>query len=701
MKKLINALVLALFLLFTTGISVLAEEQLFPNKSGTGTVGKDNRYWRMGYFNQLTIPEITAPSGNPAANTGWLYVKDAAATTKLYFEDSAGTVTDLIAAASGNTLDSAYDEGGAGVGRAITVDSGAVALTNNAANNNGVLTIEKTPVGAQSGDAATITVGANATGDALQFANSGSGNDINGSGSLWYVTKAGAATFVSGTYSGNVSVGSLSTTGAWTIGDGGSTVAINSSGWDITTAGAVSGISSIALTGDITMATGKGVKSSTTTAESVGVYGYDVDGVAYVGALVVTNSNTPATVLGNSNGTTAITSSDWAISTTGAVTGVGAITADGLFTGSLGATVTGAAVNLNASSNFGVNVATGTSTGTVTVGGAGIQAIDIGNGAAAKTVALGSSNSTSTTTLLSGSGGILLNGSNNQPTTINGGTSTGTVTIGNTTPAIVNVLGTVSVNTNAAALATNIGTGTTTGTVTIGGAGIQAIDIGNGAAAKTVALGSSNSTSTTTILSGSGGILLNNNNNHPTSVGTGTSTGTVTIGGAGIQSIDIGNGAAAKTVALGSSNTTSTTTISAGSGKINLVGTLATGDAVTGDGTAALGGFLATVLDDTDAHTVLASESGTVLTNAGAGGPYAHTLPAAAVGLNYTFVVMAAQELRVTPGGGDVVNIAGIAGDAAEYWTANAVGEALTIVAVDATNWIATSFTGTWTQQTP
>ncbi len=40
----------------------------------------------------------------------------------------------------------------------------------------------------------------------------------------------------------------------------------------------------------------------------------------------------------------------------------------GLLTGTLGFTMTGAAVNLNASSNFGVNIATGTSTGAVVIG---------------------------------------------------------------------------------------------------------------------------------------------------------------------------------------------------------------------------------------------------------------------------------------------------------------------------------------------
>jgi hypothetical protein len=78
----------------------------------------------------------------------------------------------------------------------------------------------------------------------------------------------------------------------------------------------------------------------------------------------------------------------------------------------------------------------------VTVGGAGAQTLAIGNGAAAKTVALGSSNTTSTTTLLSGSNGLNLNVSNNQPTNINTGTSSGLVTIGGGS-------GTAAINTSA------------------------------------------------------------------------------------------------------------------------------------------------------------------------------------------------------------------------------------------------------------
>lgn len=107
-------------------------------------------------------------------------------------------------AATGNTLDAAYDQGGAGLGRAITVDSGAITLTNNAANNNNALEITKNPVGAQGGAGITVTMGAQATGAGISFANTGSGNDILGTSSSWRVSKAGAAVVASLT-SGEIS----------------------------------------------------------------------------------------------------------------------------------------------------------------------------------------------------------------------------------------------------------------------------------------------------------------------------------------------------------------------------------------------------------------------------------------------------------------------------------------------------------------
>lgn len=112
-------------------------------------------------------------------------------------------------------------------------------------------------------------------------------------------------------------------------------------------------------------------------------------------------------------------------------------------------------------------------------------------------------------------------------------------------------------------------------------------------------------------------------------------------------------------------------------------------------------GALRAVSNKTSAYEVTAAASGGVFTNAGAGGSVAITLPSAAAGLQYTFIVMAAQQFQITPAAGDAINIATSAGAAAEYFWADAVGEYVTLVAVDATNWIAISNAGVWTQQTP
>ena len=298
-----------------------------------------------------------------------------------YLQTSGAGVLSWAAGTSG-TLDDAYN-----AGISITVDAGAVALTNNAANNLGVLTIGKTPVGAQSGDLLTITAGANASGDCIQFVNTGSGNDLAGSGATWSITRLGVATFssISGLTSGvTISGGTINlnnnsnfatnintgtSTGAVSIGGGTNTVAVNSSAWDISTAGAATGLTTISSSGDHTFATGTGITSSTTDTQTLAIKVYDVDGATYRNAILLTNANTPTIVIGTNNETLAIDTADWDISTTGDMTGIGAITMNGLLTGTLGTTISGAAVNLNVNSNFAVNIGTGTSNIALAIGG--------------------------------------------------------------------------------------------------------------------------------------------------------------------------------------------------------------------------------------------------------------------------------------------------------------------------------------------
>jgi len=145
----------------------------------------------------------------------------------------------------------------------------------------------------------------------------------------------------------------LTVNGVANIGDNGDTVAIDSSDWDISTTGAMTGISGI--TNDSTFTTSGGavnVNASSNNATNIN-----------------TGTSTGAVSIGGNANTVAIDSSAWDITTTGAMTGIGAITMDGLLTGTAGATLSGAVVSLNDSSNFATNIGTGTSTGAVSVGG--------------------------------------------------------------------------------------------------------------------------------------------------------------------------------------------------------------------------------------------------------------------------------------------------------------------------------------------
>ena len=652
-----------------------------------GNVTDDMHYYKPVEFRSyLEFPEISAP-GNPAANKGRLYIADdGAATTALFFKDSAGTATNLLTVGSGNTLDASYDQGGAGAGRTITVDQGAVQLNGSHASND-TFFINKTA----------------GTGDAFQITNAGTGYDINGTSGTWYVTKAGAITAASGAFSGALSSASFGVTGATTLGDGTSTVAVATSSWDVSSAGAFSGVASMALTGDATFATTKGIKSSTTTAETMLIQAYDVDNTTYRPGITLTNGDVIAVAIGDGDETVAVNSTTWDISTTGALTGIADIT------GTAGEAMTITLASDGAADDLTISV-TGANDSSVILSSAGtgedaIKALATAGGvdidaAAAKDVniaggqvALVSKDDAASAISLTANIGV----SETIVVTNTQGTSESAITLLSTAGGV---------NVDAAAAKD----------VDIAGGQVKLVskDDAAGAISLTANIGTSETITVTntqgtsesaiTLLSSAGGVNIDAATGKDVDIAGGQVLISSKTTGASAIALTTNQGVAETIVVTNTQGTDAgaiTLTATAGGIALNASSGITTGDAITGDGTAALGGFLKTVTDDTDAHAVLAAESGIVLTNAGSGAPAAQTLPAAVAGLNYCFVVMAAQELRVTPAAGDVINIAGTAGDAAEYWTANAVGESLCIVAVDGTNWVATSYTGTWTQQTP
>lgn len=88
--------------------------------------------------------------------------------------DAQGRLTSASSGAEADTLQTVYARGASTDG-----SNGAVALANAAANNNSVLTVSKAPSGAQSGNVFTVTAGANASGNAVDVTQSGSGTGLN------------------------------------------------------------------------------------------------------------------------------------------------------------------------------------------------------------------------------------------------------------------------------------------------------------------------------------------------------------------------------------------------------------------------------------------------------------------------------------------------------------------------------------------
>jgi hypothetical protein len=149
----------------TTGIGAAGADQLSLIVSGaehtridsTGTVYYGSTSGSITHAVPATITTYTLT---------WPSAVAAGANYALVDTDGAGTLGWTAISSFGVTLDGAYDFGGAGAGRSIVVDSGAIVMTDSAADNNNVLEINKTPVGAQSGYGVAVTQTAVATGAA-------------------------------------------------------------------------------------------------------------------------------------------------------------------------------------------------------------------------------------------------------------------------------------------------------------------------------------------------------------------------------------------------------------------------------------------------------------------------------------------------------------------------------------------------------
>jgi hypothetical protein len=111
------------------------------------------------------------------------------------------------------------------------------------------------------------------------------------------------------------------------------------------------------------------------------------------------------------------------------------------------------------------------------------------------------------------------------------------------------------------------------------------------------------------------------------------------------------------------------------------------------------GGMKKTIEAHTSDDTLMTVESGSVHSNLGATGTVTLTLPASApAGTVFTFVVQAAQELRIDPGAATIRDDSGQTAD--KYKSADAIGECLTLVADSNGDWATMAKNGTWTEET-
>lgn len=118
------------------------------------------------------------------------------------------------------------------------------------------------------------------------------------------------------------------------------------------------------------------------------------------------------------------------------------------------------------------------------------------------------------------------------------------------------------------------------------------------------------------------------------------------------------------------------------------------GASCVGDGATAMSGFIRTIVDAgaTNPTTLTIADSGKVFFSSQA---VEFDLPDAATGLEYTFVVNHVSNLHIDPAAGDTILYGGCS--AGDRLVADAVGESITLVGINATSWAVKSLVGTWT----
>ncbi len=317
-------------------------------------------------------------------------------------------------------------------------------------------------------------------------------------------------------------------------------------------------------------------------------------------------TNTAAGVLGTtliipvSNGGTGSSAQNFVDLTT-VQAAAGAKTWSDLGTFISGLNASGAAVNLNASSNFSTSINTGTSTGAVSIanGTAGGNVIAIGNNVGATSLALNAGTGAVTITTPQANPTVIQTSTATQdqidvqPAAGNGTRYAGTVTSSNLTAArtwtFPDESGTVAllsagtswlVGGNSGTAGSYIGTNDNAPMNIQTGTG--ALGVGTDAFAKAITIGNVTGTTSLTENVGTGNFLLNGVGASTYTIGAATTTGTITMGGtaqtgaitigssSGTQTVNIGAGSGSSSVTLSSPGTSNNAGVHINNGRVSI-----------------------------------------------------------------------------------------------------------------------------------
>lgn len=143
----------------------------------------------------------------------------------------------------------------------------------------------------------------------------------------------------------------------------------------------------------------------------------------------------------------------------------------------------------------------------------------------------------------------------------------------------------------------------------------------------------------------------------------------------------------------------------AGSGDVGISREAASGLRITGGTKAStVGWVLSSLLVEANTagsgtpNVLTAIESGTALTNEDTSAENYHTLPSAVAGLRFTFTVQDTDGIRIVAAAGDTIRPGAVAASAtAGFIRCATQGASITLLAINATEWVATSVIGTWT----